>query len=56
MIAEAPVSHKVFIMIVTFISFSFCLRSASFLSNVLRSFVSLVRSAIISSHTGALPL
>jgi hypothetical protein len=55
MIVDAPEIHSVFIMIATFAALSFCLRSASSLSIVLRSLIILVRSAIISSQTGALP-
>jgi hypothetical protein len=43
-------------MIATFAALSFCFLSDSSLSIVLRSLIILVRSAIISSQTGALPL
>jgi hypothetical protein len=54
-IADAPEIQSVFIMIATFISLSFCFLSDSSLSIVLRSLIILVRSAIISSQTGAFP-
>jgi hypothetical protein len=55
-IVDAPEIQSVFIMIATFAALSFCFLSDSSLSIVLRSLIILVRSAIISSQTGALPL